>query len=69
MPELKKQSTLENYKFLHVNGKDKKAILIATEEDLQRQVEDLTIKDGDLIIHLTEETLRVAELVHHIKLL
>ena len=69
MAENKKKSILENYEYLHVDQTNKKALLVPSLADIERMVEAEEIKDGDLIIKLTEQTIQVAELVHHIKLL
>ncbi len=66
---LNTNSVLANFKYALLSDKDKRFQFIKDEEEVQRQIGEGGIKDGDVVIELTPETLRVASLKNYIELI
>lgn len=62
------KSVLSNFKYIWLKDTDKYFQLLKNDIELDRLIGDESIKDGDMVVELTPETLRVAELVNFIKL-
>ena len=63
----KKESILNNYKYIYFDASADRAYLI-NKKDLKIMTEDDNVSEGDLIVELTEEYLKVAEQINHIEL-
>ena len=64
----RKANVLSNFRYLVSSEKHKSARLIKDEKEVQRMFTANEIEDGDLIVKLTKENLRVAEKHDYIKL-
>lgn len=69
MAHSSKNSVLVNFKYVVLGDREKHFQLFKDEEEVQRLIENGNIKDGDMVIELTAETLRVASLKNYIELL
>lgn len=63
-----KSNLLRNYKYALLDTTAQHYILIQTDEELNRMVEDGSISDGDIVVELKEENTKVATLQNFIKL-
>ena len=65
---LKKRSLLTNFKFVLLDNSSKKWQFIKDEDEVKRLHEDNGLGNGDIVIELTPEVVRVAELKNFIEL-
>lgn len=63
-----KKSVTGNYKWLVLSDRDKTFHFLNGQMDLDREQKDGSIRDGDVIIELTTETVRVATLKYFIEI-
>lgn len=63
-----REQILQNNQIVIISQKSQTAIFLSDEKALQRMLLHRQIKDGDLIIKLTEDTIRVAKRQTLIKL-
>lgn len=64
-----KTSVITNFKYALLSGREKHFQFLKDEEEVQRLIGDGSIRDGDMVVELTAETLRVATLKNYIELL
>lgn len=65
---LQKKNLLANFGYAVLDERNKNFQLLKDEEEVQRWIGDGSIGDGDIIIKLTPEVVRVAELKNFIEL-
>lgn len=63
-----KKSLFANFKFVVLDNSGKHFQFLKDEEEVKRWLGDGSIQNGDIIIELTEETVRVAVLKKFIEL-
>lgn len=62
------EKILNNFKYVVLDQKNNHFHFLKDEEELKRWVSDGSLKDGDVVIELTKENLKVAELKNYIEL-
>ncbi len=65
---IKKKSLLANNKYVVLDRSSARWQLLANEEEVHRWHEDGSLSDGDIVIELTPETVKVAELKKFLEL-
>jgi len=65
---LKKRSLLTNFKFVVLDNSSKHWLLVKDEEEIKRLHDEGSLGNGDIVIELTPEVVRVAELKNFIEL-
>ena len=63
-----KRPLLTNNKFALLSAREKHFTFLKDEEQVQRFIEDGSIGDGDVVVALTEENVRVATRKNYIEL-
>lgn len=63
------KSVLTNFKFVLLGEREKHFQFFKDEEEVRRYKEEGKLKDGDMVVALTPETLRVATLKNYIELI
>lgn len=65
----KKTRLLANFGFVILDQSAKRSFFVKSEEDIQRMLSNGEIGDGDVIVKLTKENIRVAEKKNYIEIL
>lgn len=68
MAHLTKKSLIGNFKFAVLSERDKHFVFLKDEDEIKRWIADGSIGEGDVVVELTEATVRLAILKNFIEL-